>query len=67
MSAVLFDLSRRSGCISHDLLIAKLAAYCFDTALYCLYFLTLKIASNTFLVSGVPQCSILGPTPLISK
>ena len=67
MSAVLIDLSRRSGCISHDLLIAKLAAHRFDTALYCLYILTLRIASNTFLVSGIPQCSILGPTPLISK
>ena len=72
ISAVLTDLSKASGCIAHDLLIAKLAAYGFsETALRYIYsYLSnrtqcLRI-NNTFsnyqkIISRVPQGSILRP------
>ena len=70
--AVLTDLSKAFDCISHDLLIAKLAAYGFsDTALRYIYpYLSNRkqcvCINNTFsnyqkIISGEPHGSILGP------
>ena len=72
VGAVLMDLSKAFDCLSHDLLIAKLAAYGFDRSNLKLFHSYLKdrkqvvkvqgfvgILKET--VSGVPQGSILGP------
>ena len=66
------DLSKAIDCISHDLIIAKLAAYGFDDTALQLIFLYLKnwkqcvCINNTYsnfenIVTGVPQGSIVGP------
>ena len=72
VGAVLMDLSKAFYCIPHDLLIAKLSAYCLsDEALvYIFSYLSgrkqsIKI-NNCYSIfqlifSGVPQGSILGP------
>ena len=74
---MLTDLSKAFDCITHDLYIAKLAAYGFsDTALRCIYsylinrkqcVCNISNINNTYsnhqkiIISGVPQGSILGP------
>ena len=71
VGTVLMNLSRAFGCIPHNLLIAKLLAYGFNTASVTFIYLHLKrrkqkvkfnnVLSDFFtLLSGVPQGSILG-------
>ena len=70
--ALLTDLSKAFDCILHDLLITKLAAYGFEH--YSLKILQSYISNRNQrtkindayskyceILSGVPQCSILGP------
>ena len=70
--ALLTDLSKDFGCIKHDLLIAKLAAYGFDSHSLSFVFSYLnerkqRTKTNNFyspyahIACGVPQGSILGP------
>ena len=72
IGTVLMDLNKAYGCLPHDLLIAKLAAYGFEdsaTSLKSDYlskrYQQVKIGSvfSSYLeiLRGVPQCSILGP------
>jgi hypothetical protein len=64
------DLSKAFDCIPHELLIAKLAAYGFDTKTFFLSYLkgrkqsvNIKGTLSTYMdvLAGVPQGSILGP------
>ena len=66
------DLSKAFDCISHDLIIAKLAAYNIDDTALKLIFSYLKNRkqcvriNNTYsnfenIITGVPQGSIVGP------
>ncbi len=66
------DLSKAFDCIPHDLLIAKMGAYGFETDTLVFFYSYLKRRKqnvkinnifSTFqvLLSGVPQGSILGP------
>ena len=65
------DLSRAFDCVSHDLLLAKLATYGVDESFYCYiysYLLNRKrcVRINIFsdflrIISGVPQGAIVGP------
>ena len=68
------DLSKEFDCISHDLIIAKLAAYDVDDTALKLIFSYLKNRkqsvriSNTYsnfenIITGLPQSSIAGPLP----
>ena len=70
--ALLTDLSKGFDCIKHDLLIAKLAGYGFDSQLLSFFFSYLNerkqrtkiensYSSCTHIACGVPQESILGP------
>ena len=70
--ALLTDLSKAFGCLNHNLLIAKLAAYGFEySALVFIYsYLTVRKhrtkVNNSFstwmdIIAGIPQGSILGP------
>ena len=70
--AVLMDLSKAFDCVPHDLLIAKMHAYGFDSNTLIFFYSYLKnrrqsvkinntLSSFMVLVSGVPQGSILGP------
>ena len=72
VGAVLMDLSKAFDCLPHDLLVAKLAAYCFDRNTWKLFHSYLKdrkqvVKVKVFvgilkeIISGVPQGSILGP------
>ena len=70
VGAVLMDLSKAFDCISHDLIIAKLAAYGIERKTLRLIYSYLKgrkqCVNNTYsdyneIISGVPQGSILGP------
>ena len=72
VGAVLMDLSKAFDCIPHELLIAKLAAYGFDTKTlkFLLSYLkgrkqSVNIKGNLSMymdiLAGVPQGSILGP------
>ena len=62
-AALLTDLSKAFRCIAHDLIIAKLAAYGFDTnALKLIHnYLSNRIWKWKDIFYGVPQGSILGP------
>ena len=63
------DLSKALYCISHDLIIAKLAAFGLDDTALQLIFSYLKqyvCINNTYsnfenIITGVPQGSIVGP------
>ena len=64
------DLSKAFDCISHDLLIAKLHAYGFDTDSLIHSYLSERqqrtkidstFSSRPDIIYGVPQGSILGP------
>ena len=68
VGGVLMDLSKAFDCVPHDLLLAKLAAYCVDESfLCCIYSYLLKwkqcvrinnIDSDLLtVISGVPQGS----------
>ena len=72
VGAILMDLSKAFDCVPHDLIIAKLAAYGFDSnsLQYILSYLTDREEATRIdgsyslfqiLLSGVPQGSILGP------
>ena len=72
--AILTDLSKAFGCISHDLLIAKLNAYGFDHNSLMLFIIIFsedlrktKVGSSFSdlldILYGVPQGSILGLLP----
>ena len=72
VGAILMDLSKAFDCVPHDLIIAKLAAYGFDSnsLQYILSYLTDREQATRIngcyslfqiLLSGVPQGSILGP------
>ena len=74
VGAVLMDLSKAFDCLSHDLIIAKLAAYGLgDGALQIIYSYlknrkqSVKVKSIISLLrvilAGVPQGSLLGPLP----
>ena len=69
--AALMDLSKAFDCIPHDLLIAKLQAYGFDENSLTFFYSYLKrreqnvkinnsYSTSQFLLSGVPQGSVLG-------
>ena len=71
IAALSTDLSKAFGCLQHDLIIAKLHAYCFDMqALKLIYsYLSNRIqsvkvkdacSSTSTVLSGVPQGSLLG-------
>ena len=71
-AAVMIDLSKASDCISHELLIAKLNANCFDETSLKVIISYLKNRTQTTkvgssfsellnIIYGVPQGSILGP------
>ena len=76
VGAILMDLSKAFDCISHDLIIAKLAAYGLDDTALQLIFSYLKNRkqcvriNNTYnfenIITGVPQGSIVGPICLTS-
>ena len=70
--ALLADLSKAFDCLSHELLIAKLAAYGFSrSALKLMYTylfdrkqrtkMSIFYSSWQDILFGIPQCSILGP------
>ena len=70
--ALLTDLSKAFDCLSHELLIAKLAAYGFSrSALKLMYTylfdrkqrtkMSIFYSSWQDILFGIPQCSILGP------
>ena len=72
VAVVLTDLPEAFDCIPHDLLIAKLAAYCLseEVLVYILSYLSnckqcvrINDAYSEFenIITGVPQVSILGP------
>ena len=72
VGAILMDLSKAFDCISHDLIIAKLAAYGLDDTALQLIFSYLKNRkqcariNNTYsnfenIITGAPQGSIVGP------
>ena len=72
VGAILMDLSKAFDCISHDLIIAKLAAYNIDDTALKFIFSYLKNRkqcvriNNTYgnfenIITGVPQGSIVGP------
>ena len=72
VGAVLMDLSKAFDCIPHELLIAKLAAYGFDTKTLKFFLSYLKgrkqsvnikgtLSTCMDVLAGVPQGSILGP------
>ena len=72
VGAALMDLSKASNSIPHDLLIAKIYAYCFSINSLVLFYSYLKgrkqnvKMNNThsifqILLSGAPQGSLLGP------
>lgn len=72
VGGVLMDLSKAFDCIPHDLLIAKLEAYGFnkDALIFIHSYLknrkqcvgvNNKNSSYKYLISGVPQGSVLGP------
>ena len=72
VGAVLMDLSKAFDCVPHDLLIAKIHAYGFDSDTLILFYSYLKnrkqsvkinnvFSSLIVLLSGVPPGSILGP------
>ena len=72
VGTILMDLSKAFDCISHDLIIAKLAAYSLDDTTLQLILSYLKNRkqcvriNNTYsnfenIITGVPQGSIVGP------
>ena len=72
VGAVLMDLSKAFDCIPHELLIAKLSAYGFDTKTLKFFLSYLKgrkqsvnikgtLSTCMDVLAGVPQGSILGP------
>ena len=72
VGAILVDLSKAFDCVPHELLLAKLHAYGFEIeALQYIFSYLSKRQQSTkindtyslldFLISGVPQGSILGP------
>ena len=68
VDAILMDLPKAFDCISHDLIIAKLAAYGLDDTALKLIFSCLKnrkqcvrISNFENIITGVPQDSIVGP------
>ena len=72
VDAILMDMSKAFNCISHNLIIAKLAAYGLDDTALKLIFSYLKNRKqcvriyNThsnfeYIIAGIPQGSIVGP------